>query len=584
MRLLRNQKIRTKLILAFAIMLVFSLVISIIGFMGMTILNSSISDIVTGPAVGTYLTTLMRSNLNSMQAQLYKGIMAVDEEDTETADAIIPALETHEKDFRLFCDQYKESMFEGDTENSQLFSNLTNGYEVVAAQVAVYKQALANGDRDGMRTALSEIQLVLPGVMGPSSEIIDYNHSLMLEEDENTTALVKTLTLVVVVAFVVAALLAVLLTYLISTAIAVPSRKLAAASKRMALGDVDIQLDIEERRDEIGELRQSFLAMMEGFQEQAHVLNAMAEGDYSVTLQARSENDVVGLAIGKMLDNINDVMCEIRQAAAQVASGSAQIASGASALATGSTQQAATVEELTASIGSIHAQAEDNTELASKTEKDSYEVGRLMGESMEHMSEMTDSMKTIEGSSLEIAKVIEVIDDIAFQTNILALNAAVEAARAGEHGKGFAVVSDEVRNLAGKSADAAKETAALIQNSVDNVSAGVDTAAKNSESLAQVAAIATAVAEVMGQISLASNQQSEALNEVNEAVGQISQVVHANSANAEQSAAAAQEMNAQSALLNNIIARFRLRDMKGNQSRMQGLPEFHNPDDGVVIA
>lgn len=337
-----------------------------------------------------------------------------------------------------------------------------------------------------------------------------------------------------------------------------PLKRLTEAAGEIAKGDVDIEVDIKSR-DELGELGQAFRDMIAAFKLQADALSTIASGDYSITMEVASEKDAVGNAIVTMLDANNNMVGEIRHAAEQVAGGSQQIAAGSQTLATGSTEQAATVEELSAVVVQIQSQAEENSQLANKTLEETQEAGRLMGEAIQYMNEVTEAMGAIEESSNEIAKVIKIIDDIAFQTNILALNAAVEAARAGQHGKGFAVVADEVRNLAGKSAAAAKETAVLIQGSVENVAAGKETVVKTSESLDQVGVIAHGNAEAMGHMSEASHQQSSAINEIKSSIEQISSVVQANSATAEESAASAQELNAQSELLSKTVARFKLR-------------------------
>ncbi|MDL2219285.1 methyl-accepting chemotaxis protein [Ruminococcaceae bacterium OttesenSCG-928-O06] len=368
--------------------------------------------------------------------------------------------------------------------------------------------------------------------------------------------------------------IAVVLGLYISGKTVAPIKTLVGAAGQIAQGDVNVQLDIQTK-DETKQLADAFEEMMASFQHQAQVLNAMAGGDYSVQMDIASDKDVVGKAIVDILDNNNHLMSDIRQAADHVAAGAGQIADGSQALATGSTQQAATVEELSASISQIQVQSEETTQLAEKTVEEVDEAGRLMTESIDVMGRLNTAMAAIEESSQEISKVIKTIDDIAFQTNILALNAAVEAARAGQHGKGFAVVADEVRNLASKSAEAAKETAGLIQTSVDNVKQGAQLVEQTSQSLAQVGEIAGHNAVAMKTVSEASSQQAAAITEVNTAIGQISQVIQANSATAEESAATAEELNAQSAILNQNVGRFRLRQAGGAAG---ALPAYHAGD------
>lgn len=344
-----------------------------------------------------------------------------------------------------------------------------------------------------------------------------------------------------------------------------PIGQLASAANDLALGDVAVNIEVEAQ-DEIGVLATAFRGMAASISRQAEIISQISDGDYTVSIPIRSEKDVMNKAINHMLDRNNVAMREIRVAAEQVASGSMQIASGSQVLATGSTQQAAVMEEFSASIHEVYAKAEANTQLANVTLGEASEAGHLMEESLTSMQEMTQAMQDIDDSSQRIASVIKIIDDIAFQTNILALNAAVEAARAGQHGKGFAVVADEVRNLAGKSSEAAKETAELIQASSLSVSRGVQIADKTGEQLSQVGAIVSKNAEAMQKVSEASSAQSTAVSEINQGISQITDVVQANSATAEESAASAQELNAQSTLLNQIVARFKLRDEHNNQS------------------
>jgi methyl-accepting chemotaxis protein len=345
----------------------------------------------------------------------------------------------------------------------------------------------------------------------------------------------------------------------LTKAIAFPAKDLANIAKELAQGNIDVSVTIDSH-DEIGALATEFHNMIETIRHQAEILDVMAQGDYTVSIPIRSEHDRMNQSISHLVDSFNHMMQEIRTAAVQVSNGATQIAGASQTLATGSSEQAATVEEFTATIALVQNQAEENNRIASQTLEDTQKAGRLMEASVTFMEQMTQSMQTINESSRDINKVNKVIDDIAFQTNILALNAAVEAARAGVHGKGFAVVADEVRNLASKSADAAKETAALIESSVQTVNRGNDIVSKTGDSLHEVARIAASTAEGMQTLSEASLRQSQSIAEINQSIQQISSVVQANSATAEETAASSEEMSAQSTMLTGIVSRFRLHE------------------------
>ena len=342
-------------------------------------------------------------------------------------------------------------------------------------------------------------------------------------------------------------------------------RKLAKSIRKVALqaeilSKGDISVDIEKTRsDEIGMLEESMSNLVYAMRRQADVIVQMAQGNLTETYVPRSEKDMVGNSLVEMLNSNNAILSDIKMASVQVAGGAAQISSGAQILAAGSTQQAATIEDLSAFIREVHLQTQQTADLANRVNGDVKLTGALMDESMGYMKEMSHSMQAIKNSSTEIAKVIKVIDDIAFQTNILALNAAVEAARAGQHGKGFAVVAEEVRNLASKSAKAAKETAGLIQKSVVQVNSGAQITGKVNESMEKVARIAASNSESINEIYEASLHQNDAITQVNVSIEQISQVVQGNSATAQQSAASAEELNAQSDLMANVVKNYKLR-------------------------
>jgi methyl-accepting chemotaxis protein len=251
---------------------------------------------------------------------------------------------------------------------------------------------------------------------------------------------------------------------------------------------------------------------------------------------------------------------EINSAANQVSSGSVQIADGAQLLAQGATEQSATVQELSASVTEVNSKTKANASLADDAKKLGEDIKLNAERGNSQMEQMIKAVGEISDSSTAISKVIKIIDDIAFQTNILALNAAVEAARAGQHGKGFAVVADEVRSLAAKSAEAAKNTSELIATSIEKSEQGAVISKETAESLNHIVEGIMQSSELVTKIAQSSNEQSTEISQIGHAIDQVSQVVQQNSATAEESAAASEEMSGQATMLQQLISQFKLKN------------------------
>jgi methyl-accepting chemotaxis protein len=292
----------------------------------------------------------------------------------------------------------------------------------------------------------------------------------------------------------------------------------------------------------------------------ADVLEKMSDGDMSTHIESDFEGDFVALkdAINHIVDSLNRILSEINIAVDQVFAGSRQVSDGSQVISQGATEQASSIEQLTASISSVAQQTSQNAANINKVNDLAHLVRENAASGNVQMQQMQKAMLEINDSSANISRIIKVIDEIAFQTNILALNAAVEAARAGEHGKGFAVVAEEVRNLAARSADAAKETTALIEGSVEKVEAGTTIADSTAKALDEIVSSVEETAALITQILSASNAQATALSEVNQGIEQISQVVQTNSAISEQTAAAAEELSSQAHMLKGMVERFKL--------------------------
>ena len=286
----------------------------------------------------------------------------------------------------------------------------------------------------------------------------------------------------------------------------------------------------------------------------------IAEGDLSEELAITNEDELGAVAesFEKMRVNVQKAIAEIHMAADQVAAGAKNVSDASVSLSQGAAEQASSVEELSSSIAEIASQTRSNADNAEKANDLALQAQNYAQVGDKDMKEMLEAMEGINASSANISKIIKVIDEIAFQTNILALNAAVEAARAGQHGKGFAVVAEEVRNLAARSAKAAKETTDMIEGSIAKVNGGRDIANKTAEALQSIVTHVADVADLVGSIATASKEQNIAIEQINQGVLQVSQVVQSNSATSEESAAASEELSAQANLLKITAGKFKL--------------------------
>ncbi|MBU2645013.1 HAMP domain-containing protein [bacterium] len=390
---------------------------------------------------------------------------------------------------------------------------------------------------------------------------------------ENTFSEVRDLGLLLSVSLIVLSLLLVAIGFLLTRIVTSPLLSLKRMVSAVAEnGDFSKQLETN-RKDEIGETINAFNSLMdtlfESISDVNRVMEAVDSGDFTsqVTHEHKGDLNRLKTSINSSIQVLSDTIRQVIATSAQVNEGSSQLSSSSQALASGTTEQAASLEEVSSSMAEIGSKSKTNSENANQASQLSNQTLEVVGRGSKQMEAMLSSMDKISGSSSEISKIIKVIDEIAFQTNLLALNAAVEAARAGKYGKGFAVVAEEVRNLAARSAAAAKNTTELIENSVNEVDSGVSNAGKTAEILNEINLSISKVNDLVGEIAASSQEQSYSTDEINKSLNQVNEVVQQNSSISEEAASASQELSSQAMALQSLMGRFKLNQIAETPNR-----------------
>lgn len=373
-----------------------------------------------------------------------------------------------------------------------------------------------------------------------------------------------------IIAIVIAIFIAILIAIKLARDIGMPMKACAERLVKLSQGDLKSDVPTVKTKDEtkiLADATSDIVSTMDGIiSDVSWGLNEMANGKFDIDSQVThlyvGDFKALANAMYGIMEKLTGTLVQINVAAEQVASGSSQMASSAQALSQGATEQASAIEELLASITEVANKMEGTTEHAQSADEMAVNVNNEMKNSNEQMQQMMHAMSNIDDHSQEIGKIIKVIEDIAFQTNILALNAAVEAARAGSAGKGFAVVADEVRNLAAKSAEASKNTSVLIEESIRAVENGTQIAEETAQSLVKAVEGVNKIVDTIDLISEASKAQTASMSQISTGVDQVALVVQTNSATAEESAATSEELSGQAQMLKDLVNQFELKKVE----------------------
>ncbi len=523
-----NLKIGVKLIIGFILVAVIAGGIGVVGYISTNILAGHLHEVadVRLPSVNSLLM------ISESQTAVRAGLRNLNNPDIDVEQKksdykyIEDALARSEKYWAIYepLPQSAEEAIEWDK-----FVSLWNAWRVTVDKTVEasknYDEAVQNNapNQAALLSELHSLNGESAAAFLPAEESLlkvdEINLDLAEEANVASDEAVTTAVTLIVIISALGVAISIILGLYISSIIKKPINKMVVAAEKIADGDLNVDIQIDTK-DEIGILANAFR---------------------------------------RMAENVNEVMTDINSAAEQVSAGSGQVADSSQQLSQGATEQASSVEEITASMEELSAQTNQNAANAGEANNITNQSKADAEQGNNRMKEMLVSMDEINESSRNISKIIKVIDEIAFQTNILALNAAVEAARAGQHGKGFAVVAEEVRNLAARSAKAAKETTEMIEGSIAKAGTGTDIAKETAKALENIVSGVTDAARLVSEIADASNEQASGIEQVNEAIMQVSQVTQTNSATSEEAAAASEELSSQAQLLKDAVNRFKLK-------------------------
>lgn len=554
---INDMNVRGKITMFSAIMLALMCVIAGVGIWSSKNINSLRTNRYNNYAMGEYQLSQAFTNFCNIKVHVRNVLFVYYKDPTALAEQkeLIQKYETATRDYLA---QFEEKLDKFSPEIRAKYQEMENTMEEWIAANDNYVAMAENGKADQ-----AVDQLMDTGRTLASAAEADLSELLSLMENasaENSALVEENCNGAIIVLIAVAGLAGVITTmYAIAVikSITIPVKKLSAAAEKLALGDVDVDCT-KVHDDDLGELMDKFAIMADGIKEQVKIADEIAKGDFTVEVKPRSDRDILGKALQKLVLDENATLNNIKEASAQITVGSEQVANASQALAQGSTEQASAIEQVTASMDEVTQRTKDNATEASQASTLVHNIKEMAAAGNDQMKSMIDAMDSINESSETISKIIKTIDDISFQTNILALNAAVEAARAGVHGKGFAVVAEEVRNLAAKSASAAGETAEMIEDSINKVANGTKIAEATAKSLDEIVKSIDEIVALIGSITASSNDQATAISQIDQAISQVSTVVQTNAATSEQCAAASEELSNQAMTLKGLIGQYKV--------------------------
>jgi methyl-accepting chemotaxis protein len=556
----RNRKTVTKLMIAFALMAV---MMGAVGYQGLTAagrLNGMIDDLYAKHMVGSALIYQMEVLIPTIGREARQALIAPD---TAARELCARNVDAH---FSAFEDRIGEIDRTVVTAEDKALLAKIGREEAEYKPMAVDVMRLAVVHQD--KTALERMLKAAPigqALLDDSKNLAGMKDKMGKVAIDQSATVYASIRNTLLVFLGIAIVTAIGLGWFLANLLASPLRRMVAVANQLAEGHLDQHVE-HDFADETGQLAEAFRKMIAGFtapvRESAAVLERVAQRDLTARMEGECKGDFAAIktSVNAAVERLGAALREVQQSALQVSSTSQQLSSASEQLASGAQEQASSQEETSSSLVEVSATVKQNAENAqqarqlAETSREAAEKGGTV------VHEAVVAMGEINASSKRIADIITAIDEIAFQTNLLALNAAVEAARAGEQGRGFAVVASEVRNLAQRSASAAKEIKGLIQDSVRKVETGSDLVNRSGHTLNEIVTSVKRVTDIVAEIAAASQEQATGIEQVSRAMAQMDQVTQNNSAQTEELSSTAEELSSTAEQLQALTAQFELGD------------------------
>lgn len=580
---MKNVPLSQKMIICFFVLIVLTIAICLGGYYGIAQLNKAYVLLYENVVVGIQYISDASETIQEQRSliQLY----AHTPPSTPQSEALKNSIRENLDDVSKLIKEYRvavlgnpEALASGLVPESQIetFLRLELIYDEFFAPTLITllekADAVSTEDVAGTDTSIDddildfldhEMSLEMLEILDTATEYYDQRSLESVTQITESSARIKTLLLASLGVFI---LVSVVIVIYVPLTVAKPIRRIVKVADAIAVGNMEETVTYANRRDEVGKLAAAFERMKAGINSQISILESLAGADLRGDPQLRSAEDTMGKALQTLNSNLNQMLWDINESIAGISSEANHVAKQSQDLAQGTTEQAASVEQLSSAFFEISLNTKESAALARQAAAVSEGVRVRAVEGTEQMNLMIQAVQDAAAASESIDKIIRVIEEISFQTNILALNAAVEAAHAGQNGSGFAVVAAEVRSLASKSASSAKETSLLIANALDKVRLGVKIADKTSESFQKIVAGVLESTKMITDIAKFSEEQAMAIEQINTGIGQVSQVIHLNSCAAEECANAANKMSGQVRLMNETLAQFKVKENARSQA------------------